>query len=313
MFISDTYLNDYLSMNIFVSGTVKDLEDLRDELYRRLKELGHTPWFSEKSDFPTHCHPDAMTNCLKVAEECDFFVVLLDKRAGLAYKRRGGSPYQDLFGLTISEAEYRCARKKGKSICIFIRKRAEHESAIYRKIKDEEQRKSIEWYSDPGIYEFYDHLMHEEPYIPWRYTFDSINEIMEPLNAILGEVQDPPQNGKCAKFTCTSREAEHAKEVYVAGEFNNWLMPKGSLIRPSPKDQERYGLQKQIREGKEIWEKDFLVSPGHHDFKFVVGRRHWIHWYEESGYPPGNDAPGGPNFRIEVSDAELKPKKAQKN
>ena len=188
MFISDAYLSKHLSMKIFVSSTVKDLEYLRDELYRSLKKLGHTPWFSEKDDFPTNRHPDAMTNCLKVAEECDFFVLLLDKRAGLPYKRREGSPYPDLFGLTISEAEYRCARKKDKPICIFIHKKAEHGSSIYRQT-DEEDRKSVKWYSDPGIYEFYDRLMHEEPHIPWRYTFDSINEIMEPLNIRIGEVQ----------------------------------------------------------------------------------------------------------------------------
>ena len=300
-------------MKIFVSSTIKDLVYLRDELYRYLKDLGHTPWFSEKEDFPSNYHPDAMTNCLKVAEECDLFVVLLDKRAGLPYSKRDGSPYPELFGLTISEAEYRCAQKKGKPICIFISKRAENECALYRQIIDKDQRKKLKLYSDPGIYEFYDRMMHEKPHVPWRYTFDSINEIMEPLNAIIGEVQYPPQNGKYVKFTCTSREAEHAKEVYVAGEFNNWLMPKGSLIRPSPKDQEMYGLQRQIWEGKEIWEKDILVSPGHYDFKFVVGRRHWIHWYEESGYPRGNDAPGGPNFRIEVSDAELKPERPKKS
>jgi len=278
---------------------------LRDELYRRLKELGHTPWLSEMSDFPINLHPDSMTNCIRVAEECDLFVVLLDKRAGLSYAKKG-SPYPDLSGLKISEAEYRCARKKGKPVCIFIRKRAEYESAIYRQIKDDEkQKKSIKWYSETAVYEFYDRLMHEEPHIPWRYTFDSINEIMEPLNVIIGEVQYPHHNGKYVKFTCISREAEHAKEVYVASEFNNWLGPNGSLIRPSLKDQERYGLQKQIREGKEIWEKDILVSPGHYDFKFVVGRRHWIHWDEESGYTRGNDAPGGPNFRIEVPGTEL--------
>ncbi|MBU4491112.1 MAG: DUF4062 domain-containing protein, partial [Euryarchaeota archaeon] len=176
-------------MKIFVSSTVKDLEDLRDELYRRLKELGHTPWFSEKDDFPANRHPDAMTNCLKVAEECELFVVLLDKRAGLPYKRREGSPNQDLFGLTISEAEYRCARKRGKPICIFIRKKTENESSIYRQIKDEKQRKSMKWYSDTAVYEFYDRLMHEEPHVPWRYTFDSINEILGPLNTVIGEVQ----------------------------------------------------------------------------------------------------------------------------
>ncbi len=181
-------------MKIFVSSTIKGLEDLRDELYRRLKELGHTPWFSEKADFPTNRHLDAMTNCLKVAEECDFFVIILDKRAGLPYKRREGSPYQDLFGLPISEAEYWCARKKGKSICIFIRKKAENESAIYRKIKDESQRKIIEWYSEPRIYEFYDSLMHEKPHVPWRDTFDSIEEIMISLTSKIKEVQVKSSN-----------------------------------------------------------------------------------------------------------------------
>ena len=119
-------------MKIFVSSTVKDLGDLRDELYRRLKELGHTPWFSERNDFPINRHPDSLTNCIKVAEECDLIVVLLDKRAGLPYTDKENSPYPDLFGLTISEAEYRRARKKGKPVCIFIRKIVENESAIYR-------------------------------------------------------------------------------------------------------------------------------------------------------------------------------------
>ena len=177
-------------MKIFVSSTVKDLGDLRDELYRRLKELGHTPWLSEMNDFPINRHPDSMTNCIMVAEECDLFVVLLDKRGGLSYTKEGG-PYPDLSGLKISEAEYRCARKKGKPVCIFIRKRAEYESAIYRQMKDSEnEKKLIQWYSETSVYEFYDLLMHEQPHIPWRYTFDSFNDIMEPLNAIIGDLDE---------------------------------------------------------------------------------------------------------------------------
>lgn len=177
-------------MKIFVSSTVKDLGDLRDELYRRLKELGHLPWFSEMTDFPTNRHPDSMTNCIMVAEECDLFVVLLDKRAGLFYTKREGSPYQDLFDLTISEAEYKSARKKDKKICIFIRKRVDHESNIYRQITDPELRTLIKWYSEPAVYEFYDRLMHEKPHTPWRYTFDTIDDIIRSLKLITGEVQN---------------------------------------------------------------------------------------------------------------------------
>ena len=102
------------SVKTFVKSTIRDLNDLRDGLYSRLKGLGHTPWFSEKKDFPINRHPDSMTNCIKVAEECDIFVVLLDKYAGLLYAERDNSPYPNLFDFKISEAEYRNARKKSK-------------------------------------------------------------------------------------------------------------------------------------------------------------------------------------------------------
>ena len=184
-------------MKIFVSSTVKeDLGDLRDELYRRLKDLGHTPWFSEQVDFPKDRHADSMTNCIMLTEECDLFVLLLDKRAGLPYNKREGSPYPELFGLTNSEAEYRRARKKGKPVCIFIRKRTECESAIYRKllketlIEKENLEKAKIWYAEPAVYEFYDRLMHQKPHIPWRHPFDSIEEIMEPLNAIIEKIDN---------------------------------------------------------------------------------------------------------------------------
>ena len=215
-------------MKIFVSSTIKDLMYLRDELYRHLKDLGHTPWFSEKKDFPTNYHPDAMTNCLKVAEECDLFVVLLDMRAGLPYSEKDGSPYSELFGLTISEAEYRCARKKGKPICIFINKRAENECALYRQIIDEDQRNKLKLYSDPGVYEFYDRLMHEKPHVPWRYTFDSINEIMEPLKAVIKEIQ--PQSSD------SYNQTKFKETSYINRSSVQLISPKDQLNVKLAKD-----------------------------------------------------------------------------
>ena len=227
-------------MKIFVSSTIKDLEYLRDELYRHLKDLGNTPWFSEKKDFPTNYHPDAMTNCLKVAEECDLFVVLLDKRAGLPYLERDGSPYPELFGLTISEAEYRCARKKGKPICIFIRKRAENECALYRQIIDEDQRKNLNLYSDPGVYEFYDRLMHEKPHVHWRYTFDSINEIMEPLKLAIKEIQ--PQSSDSynqTKFKKTSDVKTSSLQIISPKDQLNAKLAKDYISRNMQSSAER--------------------------------------------------------------------------
>ena len=219
-------------MKIFVSSTIKDLGYLRDELYRNLNDLGHTSWFSEKKDFPTNYHPDAMTNCLKVAEICDLFVVLLDKRAGLPYSKRNGSPYPELFGLTISEAEYRCARKKGKPICIFINKRAENECAIYRQIIEEEQKKKLKFYSDSGVYEFYDRLMHEKRHVPWRYTFDTIYDIMGPLKTVIEEIQ--------SQFS----------DLYNLTKFKETsIVKKSSAQLISPKDQNIKLLEIYINKG----------------------------------------------------------------
>ena len=36
--------------------------------------------------------------------------------------------------------------------------------------------------------------MHEKPHIPWRFTFDSIEDILKPLNVVIKEVQDKSSN-----------------------------------------------------------------------------------------------------------------------
>jgi hypothetical protein len=102
-------------------------------------------------------------------------------------------------------------------------------------------------------------------------------------------------------FVCNSPEVKYAEEVYVAGTFNNWLQAgDDGVVRPFPSDTERYGLKREDREGEVVWRKEIMLPPGSYYFKFVVGRNYWISWFEGSGYPRGNDAPGGPNFRVEV-------------
>jgi len=44
-------------MKIFVGSTVKDLEDLRDQLYYKIKAWGHTPLLSEFPDFHRYIIP----------------------------------------------------------------------------------------------------------------------------------------------------------------------------------------------------------------------------------------------------------------
>jgi len=101
-------------------------------------------------------------------------------------------------------------------------------------------------------------------------------------------------------FTCRSEDARHAQEVYVAGDFNHWLGADKGFIHPTLREREQYGLEKRIvEEDQVIWEKEIWVTPGPHDFKFVIGHSHWIDWYEDCGYPQGSRVPDGSyNFAV---------------
>ena len=275
-------------LRIFLCHSSGDKPEVRN-LYQRLSSDGFDPWLDEEDLLPGQ---EWELEIAKAVQTSDIIIVCLSDKA-------------------ITKAGY--VQKEIKSALDEAEKQPE--GAIFLiplKLEECDVPERLQRWQWVNLFEEngYERLMSS-----LRFRAETITSGNNPKTNVIQrpeEVQAPPQNGKCVKFICTSREAEHAKEVYVAGEFNNWLRPKGSLIRPSQKYQEKYGLQKQISEGKEIWEKDILVSLGHYDFKFVVGKRHWIHWYEESGYTRGNDAPGGPNFRIEVSDAQLKPIKLKK-
>jgi hypothetical protein len=177
-------------MKIFVSSSVKFLVDLRDVLYRHLKDADHTPFFSEKpGDFPTKLHEDAMTNCLLVVEQCDMLVLILDRKMGLTYTTRPDSPFTDLFGMAITKAEYRCAKKRKIPVSIFVRKIVETESKFYREMNVLQRKNFPIWYADKEIYDFYDELMHEYPAVPWITPFDGVTEILPLLDNHIQEIE----------------------------------------------------------------------------------------------------------------------------
>lgn len=157
-----------------MASTVKDLEYLRDRIYEYLKDEGYKVWMNEKPGFPTNLDPDAMTNCIRAAEKCDYFILLLDKRAGLHYKDTG---------MTITEAEYQAARKKGKSMSIFVRQAVDSQCAVYRQL-EKRDRQRRRWYADPEVFEFYNRLMHERS-VPWIHKFDSFDDIHRCLESEL--------------------------------------------------------------------------------------------------------------------------------
>jgi len=115
----------------------------------------------------------------------------------------------------------------------------------------------------------------------------------------LGFLWNPiPKENKLVKFICDHKDARSASEVYVVGEFNDWLHADKGKIHPTRWEAKRYALKKAKSGRRVIWKGDIRIPPGTHDFKFVANRNHWIGWYQQQIYKKGSKAPGGTNLKV---------------
>ena len=95
-------------------------------------------------------------------------------------------------------------------------------------------------------------------------------------------------------FVCTDADVLEAKQVHIAGSFNEWLYNKDGAIVPD----ERYAMELVVVDGKPKRSGTVRIARGANNFKFVVGSNQWIPWTEGCGFERGTDAPGGPNCRV---------------
>ena len=101
----------------FISSTVYDFRDLRSALKFYLEELGYQVYASEYNDFKVASDKHSYDACLKLIEECDYFILLVGSRVG--------GFYDDQNKTSITRQEYREAYKlheQGKlQIISFVR------------------------------------------------------------------------------------------------------------------------------------------------------------------------------------------------
>lgn len=96
------------------------------------------------------------------------------------------------------------------------------------------------------------------------------------------------------EFVCTDADALEAKQVHVAGSFNEWLNNRNGTIVPD----DRYSMELAVVDGKPVRRRRIRIALGPNNFKFVTGSNQWISWTEGCGFERGTDAPGGPNCRV---------------
>lgn len=116
-------------MRVFLSSTVFDLIDVRNEIAELLRSLGITPVLSDDklSDFAIKFDANSIETCLVNVESCDEVIVVLDKRYGPSL---GGAGFEDV---SASHLEYLHAVKHKKPIHFYVRDRLEADYAIWKK------------------------------------------------------------------------------------------------------------------------------------------------------------------------------------
>ena len=86
---------------VFISSTVRDLADIRGGIRYVLRQRGVDVLMSEASDFPLHGDKSAVDECLDNIRNCDFYLLLVDKRRGSLYEP----------GVSVTRKELRVARE----------------------------------------------------------------------------------------------------------------------------------------------------------------------------------------------------------
>ena len=102
---------------VFVSSTIYDFRDLRSALKFHLEELGYEVMLSEFNDFRKDLDQNSYVSCLKLIDDCQYFILFVGGRVG--------GWYDVSKKISITQMEYRRAYERLKEgrlkLVVFVR------------------------------------------------------------------------------------------------------------------------------------------------------------------------------------------------
>jgi hypothetical protein len=177
---------------LFVSSTCYDLNEVRDNMYSFIQEMGYTPVFSDKNDI--FYHPDLHTHeaCIKEIESCDIFILVIGGRFG-------GNYVYDM-EKSIVNAEYEAAKNLKIPIITFIKRDVHDQHHLFNKNK----------FDNPKSYQ--------------NFTYTSIDkqETASKIFSFIDEVRKAEYNNGYFTFEY-SREIKDILKKQLAGMFHDFL------------------------------------------------------------------------------------------
>lgn len=154
-------------LNIFVSSTCYDLNQIRKDLNEAIISLGHTPIMCENTDFSVNPHSTNTENCLKNVEEADVFVLVIGNRYG----------YQDAnTGKSITNSEFLKAVEKSIPIYTFTLKQMVYVFDVWKANPDANFSSIVD---SNKIFEFIDDVRYKSG--RWNFTFENAQDIIVTL------------------------------------------------------------------------------------------------------------------------------------
>lgn len=114
--------------NVFISSVIGDFERYRTAAMQAVASMGHQAIMSE--NFGARAYSSEIA-CIHEMEQSDIYLVILGERYGSKTPE----------GLSVTQAEFRAARKEGKPILVFVQNiEMEPEQAAFKKETEDYQQ-----------------------------------------------------------------------------------------------------------------------------------------------------------------------------
>jgi hypothetical protein len=176
-------------MKVFISSSVYGQNNRRALIKDEIEEMGFTAILSEKNNFPLYNTLHSHDACLKVVEESDLLLLIIQKRYGQKY---AGNLYNDIYkDISITHAEYRHAFRNRKKLLILC-----EDEIFNERHKWKANKTNYSGDIDVKIFELYDEITNQKKEGNWIYFFkeeiDCHQYIKNQLNNIKNETLAPP-------------------------------------------------------------------------------------------------------------------------
>lgn len=154
-------------VNVFVSSTCYDLNQIRSNMSDFILSIGHQPFLSEFDDFPINPNNQTVENCINnVKDEADIFVLIIGNRYGSVSQT----------GQSITNLEFLTAKHKNIPIYAFIDKKVLAALSFWKKNKDSNFEGIVD---NVKIFDFIEDI--RENHKLWSYEFEKAEDIISIL------------------------------------------------------------------------------------------------------------------------------------